>query len=188
MALTLLVVVASQFPRVRDDIDQIAGVIPIYVAFLVIMARRRAARPGAALRRARRGALLFTGATRNSLVVLPLALALGDDYALTPRSIVTQTLVEVLGMVRLRARGTAAGARGGASIGILCPARRQSSPTRSTAHSAMSLLWTKADSKGGEKRRKAPLSLASQAVATAVMDAQNRRAVQPCPGFSVAQI
>ncbi len=38
MALTLLVVVASQFPRVRDDIEHVAGVIPLYVAFLVIMA------------------------------------------------------------------------------------------------------------------------------------------------------
>ena len=44
-------------------------------------------------------ALVFTGATRNSLVVLPLALALGDAYALTAAVIVTQTLVEVLGMV-----------------------------------------------------------------------------------------
>jgi ACR3 family arsenite transporter len=42
---------------------------------------------------------LFTGATRNSLVVLPLALALADAYALTAAVIVTQTLVEVLGMV-----------------------------------------------------------------------------------------
>ena len=44
-------------------------------------------------------ALVVTGATRNSLVVLPLALALGDGYALTTAVIVTQTLVEVLGMV-----------------------------------------------------------------------------------------
>ena len=100
MALTLLVVVASQFPRVREDIDQVAGVIPIYVAFLIIMAA-----VGAWLGRALRfdapaaRALLFTGATRNSLVVLPLALALGDAYALTGAVIVTQTLVEVLGMV-----------------------------------------------------------------------------------------
>jgi ACR3 family arsenite transporter len=100
MALTLLVVVASQFPRVRDDIGQVAGVIPLYVAFLVIMAV-----VGRAFGRALRfdppaaRALLFSGATRNSLVVLPLALALGDEYALTAAVIVTQTLVEVLGMV-----------------------------------------------------------------------------------------
>jgi ACR3 family arsenite transporter len=100
MALTLLVVVASQFPRVREDIADVAGVVPLYVAFLIIMAPvGRAA--GRALRfdapAAR--ALLFTGATRNSLVVLPLALALGDEWALTAAVIVTQTLVEVLGMV-----------------------------------------------------------------------------------------
>jgi ACR3 family arsenite transporter len=100
MALTLLVVVASQFPRVRDDIEQVAGVVPLYVAFLVIMAvvgrvLGRALRFDAAAARA----LLFTGATRNSLVVLPLALALGDEYVLTAAVIVTQTLVEVLGMV-----------------------------------------------------------------------------------------
>jgi arsenite transporter len=100
MALTLFVVVASQFPRVREDIDQVAGVIPLYVAFLVVMAA-----VGAWLGRAlgfdppAARALLFTGATRNSLVVLPLALALGDAYALTAAVIVTQTLVEVLGMV-----------------------------------------------------------------------------------------
>ena len=100
MALTLLVVAASQFPRVRDDIDQVAGVIPLYVAFLVIMAVAgrwlgRVLRFDAPAARA----LVFTGATRNSLVVLPLALALGAEYALTAAVIVTQTLIEVLGMV-----------------------------------------------------------------------------------------
>jgi ACR3 family arsenite transporter len=100
MAATLLVVVASQFPRVRDDIDQVIGVVPLYVAFLVIMAAlgvlfaRRLHLDAAAGR-----ALMFSGATRNSLVVLPLALALGDEYALTGAVIVTQTLVEILGMV-----------------------------------------------------------------------------------------
>jgi ACR3 family arsenite efflux pump ArsB len=99
-ALTLLVVVASQFPRVRDDIDQIAGVVLLFVAFLVVMAG-----VGTALARAVRlapppaRALVFSGATRNSLVVLPLALALGDEYAPTAAVIVTQTLIEVLGMV-----------------------------------------------------------------------------------------
>jgi ACR3 family arsenite transporter len=100
MALTLLVVVASQFPRVREDIDQVARVVPLYVAFLVIMALVARALAGALRLDAPAGrALVFTGATRNSLVVLPLALALGDEYALTAAVIVTQTLVEVLGML-----------------------------------------------------------------------------------------
>ena len=42
-------------------------------------------------------ALAFSGTTRNSLVVLPLALALPD--ALAPIVVVTQTLVELLVMV-----------------------------------------------------------------------------------------
>ena len=98
MALTLLVVVASQFPRVRDDLGEVIGVVPIYVAFLVVMALvGRAVARGFDVPAGR--ALVFTGATRNSLVVLPLALALGDAYALAGAVIVTQTLVEVLGMV-----------------------------------------------------------------------------------------
>jgi ACR3 family arsenite efflux pump ArsB len=44
-------------------------------------------------------AVVFTGATRNSLVVLPLALALPDQFAVAAVVVVTQTLVEVLGMV-----------------------------------------------------------------------------------------
>ena len=61
MALTLLVVVASQFPRVRDDIDQVAGVVPLYVMFLVVMAVVGSARPDVALRRAGRASVAVHG-------------------------------------------------------------------------------------------------------------------------------
>ena len=44
-------------------------------------------------------ALTFSGATRNSLVVLPLALAMPSP--LVTAAVVTQTLVELLGMVVL---------------------------------------------------------------------------------------
>ncbi|KQB85715.1 arsenic resistance protein [Corynebacterium lowii] len=94
MMLTLAVVVASQIPAVRHDLPLAA--IPIYVAFLLIMA------PIGALTAkvfhqdvpATR-ALVFSGATRNSLVVLPLALTVPGAAAV----VVTQTLVELLGMV-----------------------------------------------------------------------------------------
>ena len=100
MALTLLVVVASQLPHVRDELDQVAAVVPLYVAFLALLAlaglaAARIARfdvPGSR-------ALVFTGVTRNSLVILPLALALPDAYAIAAAVIVTQTLVELVGMV-----------------------------------------------------------------------------------------
>jgi ACR3 family arsenite transporter len=42
---------------------------------------------------------VFSGATRNSLVVLPLALALPASLSLAPVVVVTQTLVELIGMV-----------------------------------------------------------------------------------------
>lgn len=100
MAATLLVVVASQFPKITGELDQVARVVPVYAAFLIVMpvlglAVVRVARlgPGPGI------ALLFSGATRNSLVVLPLALALPEGYALTPVIVVTQTLVELVGMV-----------------------------------------------------------------------------------------
>ena len=43
--------------------------------------------------------VVFSGATRNSLVVLPLALALPASLAIAPLAVVTQTLVELVGMV-----------------------------------------------------------------------------------------
>lgn len=44
-------------------------------------------------------AVVFSGATRNSLVVPPLALALPEPLALAALVVVTQTLVELIGMV-----------------------------------------------------------------------------------------
>lgn len=46
-------------------------------------------------------ALVFTSVTRNSLVILPLALALPSGYGLATAVVVTQTLVELTGMVVL---------------------------------------------------------------------------------------
>ncbi|MFJ4826182.1 arsenic resistance protein [Streptomyces bacillaris] len=100
MAATLLVVVASQVPKLGGNLTDVAAVIPFYVAFLVVMAFA-----GKAVARAFRldvpgeRAVVFSGATRNSLVVLPLALSLPDAYAIAAVVVVTQTLVEVVGMV-----------------------------------------------------------------------------------------
>ena len=102
MSVTLFVVIASQLPRVQNSIGQIAAVIPVYVAFLVIMpllGRFGAGLFGMEVGESR--ALVFTSVTRNSLVILPLALALPSGYALAPAVVVTQTLVELIGMVIL---------------------------------------------------------------------------------------
>ncbi|GHH28294.1 bile acid:sodium symporter [Lentzea cavernae] len=97
MAATLFTVVASQVPKLGDDLPQVVRVVPFYVVFLVVMAFA-----GLAVARLFRldvpgsRGIVFTGATRNSLVVLPLALAWGDVAAAV---VVTQTVVEVVGMV-----------------------------------------------------------------------------------------
>lgn len=99
MALTLFVVVASQIGKVSTFADEIIKVIPLYIAFMVIMpviSRFIAKRMGLDTGAGR--ALVFSGSTRNSLVVLPLALALpGDASTLVAAVIVTQTIVELSG-------------------------------------------------------------------------------------------
>lgn len=76
-----------------------AGVVPFYVAFLVVVAFDGwGVARGFGFDPLGGRAVVFTGATLNSLVVLPLALALPDAYAIAA-VIVTQTLVEVIGMV-----------------------------------------------------------------------------------------
>ncbi|MFH9295800.1 arsenic resistance protein [Streptomyces sp. NPDC017520] len=100
MAATLFVVVASQVPKLGDSLTDVAAVIPFYAVFLIVMAFA-----GKAVARLFRldapasRAVVFTGATRNSLVVLPLALALPDALSVAAVVVVTQTLVEVIGMV-----------------------------------------------------------------------------------------
>lgn len=58
-----------------------------------------ARRGGSRVFRLNTRAVVSSGATRNSLVVLPLALALPGALAVAAVVIVTQTLIEVIGMV-----------------------------------------------------------------------------------------
>ncbi len=102
MAATLTVVVGSQVAAVGARVADLARVVPVYVAFVVLAAALgalagRAARLDVPARRA----VLFSAATRNSLVVLPLALAVPDALDLAPLAVVTQTLVELVAMVVL---------------------------------------------------------------------------------------
>lgn len=100
MMATLAVVVASQIESVRTQLDSLIAVIPIFVAFLVVMAFvGQGVGKGARLDPSATRALIFSGATRNSLVVLPLALALPSALSLAAVVVVAQTLVELVGMV-----------------------------------------------------------------------------------------
>nr|WP_237465763.1 bile acid:sodium symporter [Leucobacter luti] len=102
MVVTLAVVVGSQIDAVGGHLARLLPLVPLYIAFAAVMVgvgvlAARAARldvPGAR-------AIVFSGVTRNSLVVLPLALALPPAFALAPLAVVTQTLVELVTLVAL---------------------------------------------------------------------------------------
>lgn len=96
-ALVLFLVVASTIPLLGSAVGHALAVLPLYVAFAIIapvlgwvIARMTGLRAGAAR------SVAFSGATRNSLVVLPLALAVPGAVPVLPAVIVTQTLVELL--------------------------------------------------------------------------------------------
>lgn len=99
MALVLFVVIGSQITSVVRDINLLLPVIPVYVAFLLLaplmgaLASRLFALPAVMAR-----AVTFSASTRNSLVVLPLALALPEDVrGLAATAVILQTLIELVG-------------------------------------------------------------------------------------------
>ena len=102
MVVTLFTVVASQIRGVGERLPALAAVVPLFVAFVVVMvALGVVAARWARLDVPAGRALVFSGATRNSLVVLPLALALPASLDPAPLVVVTQTLVELGAMVSL---------------------------------------------------------------------------------------
>ncbi len=102
MVATLALVVASQIADVGAQALTLLRLVPLYTAFAVaavvvgLLAARVARLDVPATR-----ATVFSATTRNSLVVLPLALALPGPLALAPLAVVTQTLVELVALVVL---------------------------------------------------------------------------------------
>nr|WP_289815006.1 arsenic resistance protein [Delftia tsuruhatensis] len=97
-ALVLVVVVAAVLPQVGPAIGSALNVVPIYIAFAVLAPLLgwlvgRLFGMEAPIGRA----IAFSAATRNSLVVLPLAFSVPGAIPVLPAVIVTQTLVELLG-------------------------------------------------------------------------------------------
>lgn len=97
MAWVLVAVIASQIALVLGQIEQLLPVLPVYLGFMLLApllgacAARLWRLPVAQAR-----AVTFSAATRNSLVVLPLALALPEDLrGLAAAAVITQTLVEL---------------------------------------------------------------------------------------------
>lgn len=96
-AAVLFIVVAAVTPQLGLAVEATLKVVPLYVAFAVIAPLlgwgvARVARLDASAGRA----IAFSAATRNSLVVLPLALAVPGAVPLLPAVIVAQTLVELI--------------------------------------------------------------------------------------------
>ncbi|MFJ4386457.1 arsenic resistance protein [Pseudomonas sp. NPDC089408] len=98
MALVLVVVIASQIAVVLHDFERLLPVIPVYIGFMLLapaigfVSARLLRLPATEAR-----SVTFSAATRNSLVVLPLALALPEDMrSLAAAAVITQTLLELV--------------------------------------------------------------------------------------------
>ncbi|WP_137820179.1 bile acid:sodium symporter [Pseudomonas sp. 2FG] len=106
MAVVLIVVVGSQISNVARDIDRLVAVLPVYLGFLLLAplvgfaSARLLKLPAQAAR-----TVTFSSSTRNSLVALPLALALPEEMrTLAAAAIITQTLTELIGeLIYIRA-------------------------------------------------------------------------------------
>ncbi len=96
-ALVLFVVVAAVVPQLGEAQGPVLTVVPFYIAFALLapfvgwgVAKLGGLQGGEAR------AVAFSAATRNSLVVLPLALAVPGALPVLPAIIVAQTLVELV--------------------------------------------------------------------------------------------
>jgi ACR3 family arsenite efflux pump ArsB len=100
LALTVLVIAASQVQQVLDHAPQLTLVTLVFVTYVALaaFAGRLTVWLYSLPPREGRGVIFSTG-TRNSFVVLPLALALPPQWNLAVAVIVIQAFVEMLGML-----------------------------------------------------------------------------------------
>jgi ACR3 family arsenite transporter len=100
LAVTVLVIAASQIQQVLDDARQLTLVTLVFVTYVALAAvvGRLTVWLYSLPPREGRGVIFSTG-TRNSFVVLPLALALPAEWHLAVAVIVIQAFVEMLGML-----------------------------------------------------------------------------------------
>ncbi len=96
-ALVLALIIAFVVPRLGLATGAVRQALPVYLLFAVLapalgwLMARLWSLPAPSGR-----ALVFSGATRNALVILPLALAIPNALPVIPAVVVTQTLVELL--------------------------------------------------------------------------------------------
>lgn len=100
MMAVLALVIASQIADVTSRFGDLARLVPLYAAYVPIalglgVASAKLARLDVPAVRA----VAFSAVTRNSLVVLPLALSLPEGLDIAALAVVTQTMVELVAMV-----------------------------------------------------------------------------------------
>lgn len=97
---TLFSVVGSQIHMLADRGESLIQAVLVFIVFIPVAGfaafhiGKAFGLPATALR-----AVSFSGVTRNSLVVLPIALALPIEYSLASSVVVTQTLIELVAML-----------------------------------------------------------------------------------------
>lgn len=96
-AFVLFLVLAAVMPQIGEAAGAALTAAPIYLAYAVVApalgwlaARSSRLDPGAVR------AVAFSAATRNSLVILPLAFAVPGGVPLVPAVVVTQTMIELV--------------------------------------------------------------------------------------------
>jgi ACR3 family arsenite efflux pump ArsB len=95
-ALVLFLVLAAVMPQIGHALEPALAVLPFYVAFALLAPFvGLGVAKGMQLPLAEGRAIAFSSATRNSLVVLPLAFAVPGGVPILPAVIVTQTIVEL---------------------------------------------------------------------------------------------
>lgn len=96
-AFVLFIVICAVVPQLGLAIESVREALPLYVLFAVLapVVGWLVARAGM-LSSEQARAVAFSAATRNSLVILPLALAVPGAVPIIPAVIVAQTLVELI--------------------------------------------------------------------------------------------
>lgn len=100
MMMTLMSVIGSQFGSISAHLVELVTPMLIFAGFVPI-AGCLSALVGRIFRLGNREliAVTFSGVTRNSLVILPIALSLPTAFSLSASVVVAQTLVELLAML-----------------------------------------------------------------------------------------
>ncbi|MDO5504178.1 MAG: arsenic resistance protein [Actinomycetia bacterium] len=99
LAVVILLVALTHVGQVRDALHLLGPVLLIAAAYLVLaLVAARVLAALAALPTPQGRTLAFSMATRNSFIVLPFALALPAGWEIAAIVVVTQSLVELLGM------------------------------------------------------------------------------------------